>query len=411
MPSPYQNLPPERFWKSGVAETTPQTVSGLYRKKFEIVRADKVATAGSCFAQHIAGYLRTKDFCVMDLEPPPPFLPKDLRRQYGFDLYSARYGNIYTARQLLQLAREAFGGAADPAEIWMKDGRFYDALRPNIEPNGFCSLDEAIACREHHLEKVRQLFETLDVFVFTFGLTEAWVNRQTGRVYPTAPGTIAGDFDPQRFELHNFGFNEVHDDFVAFRELVLARNPGVRFLVTVSPVPLTATAVEEHVLVATTYSKSVLRAVAGALASEFPDVGYMPSYEVIATPWTKAAFYEPNLRSVVPEGVAAVMRIFFAEHGVDLAEKSPREEVLAAAKKVAPAKKDSDLAARRAQRVAARKAARADRRGTSAMPEKADEAANSPQALDAAPADRRRQAPRKKQDEVCEEILLDAFST
>ena len=38
------------------------------------------------------------------------------------------------------------------------------------------------------------------------------------------------------------------------------RTPKLRILLTVSPVPLTATAGDDHVLLATTYSKSVLRA-------------------------------------------------------------------------------------------------------------------------------------------------------
>jgi hypothetical protein len=401
MLSPYQNLPAERFWKSGVAETTPQTVIGLYKKKFTLTPASKFATAGSCFAQHIARYLRSNGFSVMDLEPPPRFLKSEERQQYGFGLYSARYGNIYTARQLLQLARDAFSGAVDPAEIWTKDSRFYDALRPNIEPNGFASLDEALALRKHHLEKVRELFDTMDVFVFTFGLTEAWVNRQTGRVYPTAPGTIAGEFDPERFEFMNLGFNDVHDDFVAFRELVLSRNPGVRFVVTVSPVPLTATATENHVLVATTYSKSVLRAAAGALAAEFPDVDYVPSYEVIATPWSKGAFYESNLRSIRSEGVATVMRIFFAEHGVTLPEVAEDD----AAEQVS---RGTARPARRQTQPATRKSERAERRGKSPAP---TEPAPSSTAAVAHSKGTRRKARRRKQDEVCEEILLEAFGT
>ena len=35
---------------------------------------------------------------------------------------------------------------------------------------------------------------------------------------------------------------------------------------------------------------------------------------MIASPFSRAAFYEPNLRSVTGEGVQAVMRVFFAAH-------------------------------------------------------------------------------------------------
>jgi hypothetical protein len=156
----------------------------------------------------------------------------------------------------------------------------------------------------------------MDVFIFTLGLTEAWVHKTTGRVYPTAPGTIAGSYDPAIHEFRNFGFEEIRDDFVDFHRLIRRWNPEVRIILTVSPVPLTATATHDHVLLATTYSKSVLRSVAGALAEKFPNIDYFPSYELIASPWSKGFFYDANMRSVNPSGVAAVMRVFFDQHRI-----------------------------------------------------------------------------------------------
>jgi hypothetical protein len=169
----------------------------------------------------------------------------------------------------------------------------------------------------------------MDVFIFTLGLTEAWVDKRTNRVFPTAPGTIAGDFDPSIYEFKNFTYDEIHADFVEFLDLIRARNPDVRVILTVSPVPLTATATDNHVLVATTYSKSVLRAVAGSIAQSYPDVDYFPSYEMIASPWSKGFFYEGNMRAVNAGGVAAVMRVFFKQHGTvetQAADEQPRQQ-------------------------------------------------------------------------------------
>jgi hypothetical protein len=90
-----------------------------------------------------------------------------------------------------------------------------------------------------------------------------------------------------------------------------AVNGKLRILLTVSPVPLTATNSGRHVLVATTQSKSVLRAVAAQLSDNWRDVDYFPSYEIITSPVFRGAFFEPNLRSVHPRGVAFVMEQFF----------------------------------------------------------------------------------------------------
>lgn len=326
MKSPYTGLEPNRFWRTGVSEAHPLTVADLYQKKFAITAADRIATAGSCFAQHVANHLRTNGFSVLDVEPSRAFLPPEIAKEFGYGIYSARYGNIYTVRQLLQLAHDADTGAVDPLAVWTKGDRFYDALRPSIEPTGFDSPQEVMALREQHLGKVKRLFRRMNVFIFTLGLTEAWVDKRTDRVFPTAPGTIAGDFDPSVYEFKNFTYDEIHADFVEFLDLVRARNQALKVILTVSPVPLTATATDRHVLIATTYSKSVLRAVAGSLADTYPDVDYFPSYEMIASPWSKGFFYESNMRAVNAGGVAAVMRIFFEQHGASEAAENAAGE-------------------------------------------------------------------------------------
>jgi hypothetical protein len=53
-PNPYRSLPDNRFWKRAVATRTAFDLQDLYTKKFEITKKDRIATAGSCFAQYIA---------------------------------------------------------------------------------------------------------------------------------------------------------------------------------------------------------------------------------------------------------------------------------------------------------------------------------------------------------------------
>ncbi len=314
MRNPYSGLPPERFWRTGVSEQHPLSITGLYRKKFTIDPEAKIATGGSCFAQHIGGHLRAAGYHVMDVEPAPSSMSDDTARKYGYRIYSARYANIYLAQQLLQIAREAYGEFETPAPVWEKDGRFFDAMRPSVEPEGLSSPDEVMAHRSQHLAAVRRMLEAMNLFIFTFGLTEGWTDRKTGAVYATAPGAIAGSYDPKQHVFKNYRASEIREAFLAFRTLVHRTNPGAKFLVTVSPVPLTATASQDHVLSATTYSKSVLRAVAGELAEDFDDIDYFPSYELIASPFSRGFFYSPNLRTVEQQGVETVMRNFFQQH-------------------------------------------------------------------------------------------------
>ncbi len=314
MRSPYTNLPPEAFWRSGVVDQPPDAIPGLYRKKFAIGRTTQIATAGSCFAQHIARQFRSRGFSVIDVEPPPPGLTAEAAGRFGYGLFSARYANIYTARQLRQIAAEAFDRFRPEDAVWEKDGRFYDAMRPSVEPNGLSSPELVMEHRQFHLRKVANLLRTAEVFIFTFGLTEAWTHAESGTAYPTAPGTIAGSYDPGIHVLKNYTFNETYDEMRQFFRIARRANPNIRFLLTVSPVPMTATATGRHVLVANTYTKSLLRTVAGQLAQEDDDVDYFPGYEMVAGAQAKGAFYADNLRHVRPEGVATAMAAFFAEH-------------------------------------------------------------------------------------------------
>ena len=317
MINPYQSKDKYSFWSSGVATAGDVVPEKIYTKKWDIGEHEKIATAGSCFAQHIGKKLKEKKYHVLDVELPPEGIPLKELTSYGYSMYSARYGNIYTVRQLLQLAKEAFGLNKYENYIWKNEkGRFFDAFRPNIEPDGFDSYEEVVFHRQHHIGNVRKLFCEMDIFIFTMGLTEAWISSGDLVTYPTAPGTIAGEYDSSCFHFHNFNYTEIKDDFIEFLQILKEFSPqkNKKFLLTVSPVPLTATATNMHVLPATVYSKSVLRAVAGDLSNENSNIDYFPSYEIVSSPWLSFNFYEKNMRSVKNSGVELVMNSFFTEH-------------------------------------------------------------------------------------------------
>ncbi len=113
------------------------------------------------------------------------------------------------------------------------------------------------------------------------------------------------------------------DDLRAVIAVLRMVRADLRVILTVSPVPLTATATGGHVLSATTYSKSVLRAVAGELAATDPLVDYFPSYEIVAGLPFGPANYQKNLRNVSDAAVARVMDLFFAAH--DLSREASDE--------------------------------------------------------------------------------------
>lgn len=315
MAHPYADKPGYCFWRRAIAPLEMDQVDPVVKGKFRITQADRVATAGSCFAQHIARHLAQSGFNYFVTETLNPFIPDGLAPEYNYGVFSARYGNVYTTRQFSQLLKRAYGLFNPIDDVWRgPDGRFHDPYRPRIQPGGFASEREFRADREQHFAAVRRAVEECDVFVFTLGLTEAWVNRKDGAVYPLCPGTAAGEFDPARHEFVNFRMADVLADMREAVDFMRTRNPFVRFIVTVSPVALLATAEDRHVLVSTTHSKSVLRTACAELEADSDDVAYFPSYEIITGSFSRGAYFAPDMREVTQTGVKHVMRLFMKHY-------------------------------------------------------------------------------------------------
>ena len=98
--------------------------------------------------------------------------------------------------------------------------------------------------------------------------------------------------------LRQFRYGEVTDDLQAVRTLLQRFNPAMSMILTVSPVPLTATATGDHVLAATAQAKATLRAAAGDFAADTDGVDYFPSFELVTSHATGGPWFEPNLRAV-----------------------------------------------------------------------------------------------------------------
>lgn len=314
--NPYSSLPESSFWKTAVAEVPYRQIDLEWKPKAPITRATRIITAGSCFAQHISRSLRKNGFNWLDSEPAPVDLPPVKHAEHGYGVFSFRTGNIYTAASLKQWVEWATGKDEQSTKCFLEDGRVFDPFRPSLFAEGFPSAEAMLAERQATLAAMLEGFGKADLFIFTLGLTEAWGHRG-GPVYPICPGTIRGTFSPGEHVFHNYSEQEVVRDLNETFDELRRVNPDLRFLLTVSPVALTATASGQHVLTATTYSKAVLRSAAGLLAQARADTDYFPSYELIAAPAFKGHFFERNLRTVSPEGVSFVMGQFFRAIGAD----------------------------------------------------------------------------------------------
>jgi 2-polyprenyl-3-methyl-5-hydroxy-6-metoxy-1,4-benzoquinol methylase len=327
MKHPYAALPDTQFWSRSVEKVERHLLDPCGPAKFIIQPDHKIISAGSCFAQVVAKVLQSNGFNYLVSEAAPDLpLAEQARRNYG--VYSARYGNLFTPKQLRQLLHEAFDGAVPVERFWRKsDGTFLDPYRPLIEPDGFATAEQMAESRDVMLEAVRTMVREADVFVYTLGITECWRSAADGWVFPFVPGACGGTFDKERHEFINFGFVEALDDVRMALEIIKQHNPNLKVLLSLSPVQMIATYENEHVLTASTYGKSVLRAVAGEISAQYDWVQYFPSYELMTGSFSAGVYYNDDTRTINDAGVAHVVRSLFANMvaGGDL--KKPKRTV------------------------------------------------------------------------------------
>src|ERR1700692_694276 len=129
---PYRTYPDTSFWSRAVSGRDVATLHPIANAPFKIAPHMKVSTAGSCFAQNIARYLKERNYIYLVTEDVPPFVPDSVARRYNYGIFSARFGNVYTARQLLQLFQRAYGEFTPIDDVWTSGRGFVDPLRPFV---------------------------------------------------------------------------------------------------------------------------------------------------------------------------------------------------------------------------------------------------------------------------------------
>ncbi|HEY5413087.1 MAG TPA: GSCFA domain-containing protein, partial [Caulobacteraceae bacterium] len=208
MSHPYRGLPDSAFWRRAVGGLPEAEVDPVIDAPFTIGRQSRIATAGSCFAQHISRVLVERGYNYLVTETAPPGDPDP--QSYG--VFPARTGNIYTVRQLLQTFTRAYGLLRPVDVAWRRDdGALVDPFRPQVRAGGFESVPALEADRKRHLASVRAMFEDCDVFIFTLGLTEAWLSTRDGAAFPLAPGVAGGEPGPD-YGFQNLGVEEMTAD-------------------------------------------------------------------------------------------------------------------------------------------------------------------------------------------------------
>ena len=297
--SPYDVVPSRQNWNlavNDVAERAAIDVQGPV--KFRFPRTAAVASAGSCFANHLSAHFAGSGLRYPVYEP-------------GAEPLAARHGNIYTTLQLRQLLDRALGLLTPAERAWpTPGGRWLDPFRPLVDREGFTTVPALERARNEHLAAVRRMFERTDVFVFTMGLTEVWTDARDGAAFPIPPGRARGMFDPERHTFRNLDVQANAAELDAFLARLHDINPTACVVLTVSPVRIALTMEPTHVVRASLYSKAVLKVVAEEAARRHRNVDYFASYDAVALNLGSEDVFESDARHVRPWVAERTARLF-----------------------------------------------------------------------------------------------------
>ncbi len=224
----------------------------------------RISVVGSCFAVRFKKWLVEHGYNFCQFEDGPMA-----------NMGSVRCGPIFNTGSLRQLMEWACEGFDADERYWPVDEWLFDPYRKAI-----CWPDEASAEAERaaHFDAVRRMLRDSEVLIVTLGLSEVWRNRRDGCVFHLMPPPEI--HDPDRHEHALLTVAENVDNLERIYGILRTANPGLRLVVTLSPVPLLATYLDRHAVVSDTVSKAVLRVAIDTFCRSHPDVIYFPSYEI-----------------------------------------------------------------------------------------------------------------------------------
>lgn len=305
-----------RWFKSGI---NPKDAHGLYacqrlrntylvpfvQPSFKIRRDDKLFAMGSCFARGIEATLLRSGFDVVSAARD--FDKFAMTENQGTPL---GFTNKYTTFSMLNEITWALEPGAKFPEESLVDIDAGLCIDPHINP-ALQAVDRAGTLgRRQIITEVPRRIKACRVLFMTLGLVEVWYDSLAKVFLNTTPIKQMRELHPGRYKFSVTDYVANLDNLEKiYTVLKQFGHPDLRVIVTVSPVPLMATYSKQDVVIANTYSKSTLRAVAQDWAARHDNVQYFPSYEIVMNSKHSAA-WEDDLRHVQGKAVRHVMDLF-----------------------------------------------------------------------------------------------------
>ena len=294
---------------------TPQ-----FKPLFQFNHQESLFAIGSCFARGIEGKLQKKGFHV---ESRPPELEslklaqkKDGQVKDFPDFWHIT--NQYNIPSILQTLRWALDDDftfPEKALVEEKSGLFRDPHMAYMLAS--LPFNEAVE-RRRLVDSLNRRIRKCRVVVITLGLIETWRDELTKMHLCRAPGRHFMIRHPERFTFHVLSYEENFQWLEETHSLLSNHCPqDLEIVITVSPVPCLATFTDRDVVLANSFSKSMLRTAAESFAALHENVHYFPSYEIVMNSDPQIA-WKADRRHVESIMVNHITKIFTAHYCAEI---------------------------------------------------------------------------------------------
>jgi len=276
------------------------------RPTFHIDKSDRLFAMGSCFARGIESALKARGFRVESAA-------KDFDKftvESGKKVTALGFTNKYTTYSMLNELRWALDPAAFFPETSLVDLDARRCIDPHINPTLMVTDHIGTLERRRIIREVTRRINDCRVVFLTLGLVEVWYDTLAEVFLNTTPILEMQRMFPRRYEFMTSNYLQNMENMESLYTLLATHGrKDLHIIVTTSPVPLQATFTGQDIVLANTYSKSTLRAVAQDFAAAHDNVQYFPSYEMVMNSERDRA-WEDDLRHVKGAMTNNIMDVF-----------------------------------------------------------------------------------------------------
>lgn len=293
---------PAAYWKSTVGRVDTGALATWIAPEPLLSPADPIYAIGSCFALELEKALQAAGSTVLSaIGDDQPFLDRVTLTRYNVPSMWHEF-----ERCLVDPCPMADGDLA----VVLPDGSVRDT---HYYAQTLLRSKDALRNRRAAARRAFNRIRQARAIILTLGLNEIWYDPDSERYLNTWADLSLVSSKPN-LEIRVLSAAQNVAYLEKIRDLVrgtLAHDPI--FIVSVSPVALSATFTADDVVIANMRSKSILRAAAEEFCSRHDDVHYFPSYEIAMCSDHRTTF-QPDGRHVRPDMAAHIIRSFIAAH-------------------------------------------------------------------------------------------------